>query len=156
LRKKPAKPLANNSAKPATQPSDDREGFTLPEDMANTNLAEDHDMGQRALDRVLDEVRQLKRGLSASTQNAGGYLVGVDLMTGSIIGLLRNKTLVSSMGIVNLDGLVNNVAIPRVTGGGTVYWLPEAARSRPANRHSASSRFPRIAWAQTHFTPSNS
>jgi HK97 family phage major capsid protein/HK97 family phage prohead protease len=104
----------------------DREGFTLPEDMANTNLAEDHDMGQRALDRVMDEVRQLKRGLSASTQNAGGYLVGVDLMTGSIIGLLRNKTLVSSMGIVNLDGLVNNVAIPRVTGGGTVYWLPEA------------------------------
>jgi hypothetical protein len=37
--------------------------------------------------------------LSASTQNAGGYLVGVDLLTGSIIGLLRNKTLVAGMGI---------------------------------------------------------
>jgi hypothetical protein len=34
LRRKPAKPLANNSAKLATIPWTYREGFTLPEDMA--------------------------------------------------------------------------------------------------------------------------
>ncbi len=79
------------------------------------------------MNRVLDEVRMLKRGLSAGVQNLGGYLIGTDLLTGSLIEYLRVRTVVSGMGIRNLDGLVNNVAIPRVTGTGTVYWLAEAA-----------------------------
>lgn len=110
---------------------DSREGFTLPEDMANSNVAEDHDLGKNALSRLFDEVLALRklhtRGLSASVQNAGGYLVGTDLLTGSIIQLLRNNAVVAMLGITNLDGLVNNVAIPRVTGGSTVYWLAEGA-----------------------------
>jgi HK97 family phage major capsid protein len=106
---------------------DTREGFTLPEDMSLSNMAEDNELDYRGMNRVMDEVRQLKRGLSASTQNAGGYLVGVDLLTGSIIELLRNNTVVATLGIRNLDGLVNNVGIPRVTGGGTVYWLAEGS-----------------------------
>jgi hypothetical protein len=32
-------------------------------------MAEDHDLDRRGMNRVMDEVRQLKRGLSASTQN---------------------------------------------------------------------------------------
>ncbi len=106
---------------------DAREGFTLPEDMAVSNMAEDHGLGSREMDRVLSEIRLLKRGLSASTQNLGGYLIGTDLLTGSLIEFLRVRTTVANMGITNLDGLVNNVAIPRVTGTGSVFWLAEGA-----------------------------
>jgi len=106
---------------------DNREGFTLPEDMSLSNMAEDQELGGAAMNRVLDEVRMLKRGLSAGVQNLGGYLIGTDLLTGSLIEYLRVRTVVANMGIRNLDGLVNNVAIPRVTGTGTVYWLAEGA-----------------------------
>lgn len=110
---------------------DNREGFTLPEDMGFSNMAEDYDLDSRGMERVLNEVRSLRqmhtRGLVAGTQNLGGYLIGTDLLTGSLIEYLRVKTTVTGMGIRQLDGLVNNVAIPRVTGTGTVYWLAEAA-----------------------------
>ncbi len=106
---------------------DSREGFTLPEDMSLANMQEDHDLNAGAMNRVLDEIRGLKRGLSAGVQNLGGYLIGTDLLTGSLIEYLRARTVVQGMGIRNLDGLVNNVAIPRVTGTGTVYWLAEGA-----------------------------
>ena len=106
---------------------DSREGFTLPEDMSQSSMAEDHDMDSRQMQRVMDEFRTLKRGLSASVQNLGGYLIGTDLLTGSLIEYLRVRTTVTNMGIRVLDGLVNNVAIPRVTGTGTVYWLAEGA-----------------------------
>jgi HK97 family phage major capsid protein/HK97 family phage prohead protease len=106
---------------------DNREGFTLPEDMSRSSMAEDHDLDSRAMDRIMGEFRTLKRGLQASVQNLGGYLIGTDLLTGSLIEYLRVKTTVANMGIRNLDGLVNNVAIPRVTGTGTVYWLAEGA-----------------------------
>jgi HK97 family phage major capsid protein/HK97 family phage prohead protease len=106
---------------------DNREGFTLPEDMSLGNMAEDNDLNSAAMNRVLDEVRLLKRGLSAGVQNLGGYLIGTDLLTGSLIEFLRVRTVVANMGITNLDGLVNNVAIPRVTGTGSVFWLAEGA-----------------------------
>ncbi len=106
---------------------DAREGFTLPEDMSQASMAEDHDMGAREMDRVMSEIRMLKRGLSASTENLGGYLIGTDLLTGSLIEFLRVRTTVANMGITNLDGLVNNVAIPRVTGTGSTFWLAEGA-----------------------------
>jgi HK97 family phage major capsid protein len=110
---------------------DTREGFTLPEDMSLANIAEDSDLDSRSMNKVLDEVRQLKqmytRGLSAGVQNLGGYLIGTDLLTGSLIEFLRVRTVVSNMGIRVLDGLVNNVAIPRVTGTGSVFWLAEGA-----------------------------
>ncbi len=106
---------------------DSREGFTLPEDMTRSSMAEDQDLDSRGMDRVLTELRAMKRGLQASVQNLGGYLIGTDLLTGSLIEYLRVRTTVANMGIRNLDGLVNNVAIPRVTGTGTVYWLAEGA-----------------------------
>lgn len=112
-----------------------RDGLTIPEDVLDGSFAEDKGISSREFDNVLRDISSLKvrTGLVASTQNVGGYLVGVDLMTGSIIELLRNKALVSQMGITNLSGLVNNVAIPRVLTGATVYWLPEAGSVTATN-----------------------
>ena len=106
---------------------DNREGYTLPEDMALSSMADDQELTSSSMNRIMDEFRTLKRGLSAGVQNLGGYLIGTDLLTGSLIEYLRVKTTVMNMGIRVLDGLVNNVAIPRVTGTGTTYWLAEAA-----------------------------
>jgi HK97 family phage major capsid protein/HK97 family phage prohead protease len=66
------------------------------------------------------------RALNVTNPSEGGYLVGTDVMVGSMIELLRNKTVVAGMGVTMLDGLVGNVAIPRATGGATAYWLAEA------------------------------
>lgn len=105
----------------------DHIGYTLPDDITASRFDEDHDLDTRALGNVRDELYRLNRNLAASTGSTGGYLVGVDLLTGSIIELLRNKALVMNLGPTLLGGLVNNVAIPRVITGSTVYWLAEGA-----------------------------
>lgn len=65
------------------------------------------------------------RALSASSATAGGFLVATDLLTGEYVDLLRNRPVVEKMGCRRLVGLVGNVAIPKLTGAATAYWLPE-------------------------------
>lgn len=67
-----------------------------------------------------------QRALNASTATAGGFTVGSTLQTGSMIELLRNRMALDKVNPTYLSGLVGNVAIPRVTGGATAYWLPES------------------------------
>lgn len=80
------------------------EGFIVPHDVA------------------MGEVRALNKTVGSE----GAYLVGTDVLVGSMIELLRNKTVVAGMGVTMLDGLTGNVAIPRVTGGATAYWASES------------------------------
>lgn len=68
-----------------------------------------------------------KRDLTAGTPSAGGYLVATDNLAGSFIDLLRNRTVVAKLGAVMLPGLVGNVTIPKLTAGGTAYWLTNEA-----------------------------
>lgn len=67
----------------------------------------------------------LTRGLNATTFSQGGALVQTDVLGSSLIELLRNRVMVRQLGARTLSGLQGNVAIPRQTGGGTAYWLPE-------------------------------
>ena len=76
-----------------------------------------------------DIVGGMKRALSAGDVTKGGYLVGTDVLVADMIELLRNKPLVAQMGAKTLSGLVGNVAIPRVTGGATAYWLSETGEA---------------------------
>ena len=66
-----------------------------------------------------------QRALSSGISTAGGYTVDSTLMVSDMIELLRNKCLVSQLGARTLSGLVGNIAIPRVAGGATAYWLAE-------------------------------
>lgn len=68
-----------------------------------------------------------KRALNATTATAGGFTVGTDVLGSSMIELLRNKMVFTSLGAQSLGGLQGNVAIPRHTGGATAYWLAEGA-----------------------------
>lgn len=68
-------------------------------------------------------VGQRDMGVGDSTK--GGYTVGTQVLTGSMIEILRNRPLVAQLGARTLSGLVGNIMIPRITGGATAYWLSE-------------------------------
>ena len=96
-------------------------GFFIPVDVTNSSLAESQDLGTEAIKAMTAAIKNLNQ----TTFSQGGALVGTNLLTGSIIELLRNKPLVSQMGAMTLTGLTGNVAIPRITGGASCYWLSE-------------------------------
>jgi len=68
---------------------------------------------------------QQQRDLTVNVATAGGFLVDTSLM--SMIELLRNSMIVVRMGAQSLDGLRGDMAFPKMTGGGTAYWLNEGA-----------------------------
>jgi len=105
------------------------DGFFIPEDVQRMSLQEAHGMGSNELTRQLDLVRQIAslqtRNLTAGNFTSAGALIGVDLLAGSLVELLRNKQFFASLGTTMLSGLMGNVAIPRQSGGATAYWLAE-------------------------------
>ena len=65
------------------------------------------------------------RTLTVGSATAGGNLVATDLLSGSFIDMLRNAMVINGLGVRYLSGLVGNIAIPKQTGGGTLYWVTE-------------------------------
>lgn len=55
----------------------------------------------------------------------GGNLVATNLLAGSFIEVLRNKSRVMGLGATVLSGLVGNVDIPRRISASTAYWVGE-------------------------------
>ncbi len=70
----------------------------------------------RAIQEILKE-RVLTQAV------AGASVIAEDLLAGSFIDLLRNRMILSALGSTMLAGLDGDVAIPRLTGGGTAFWL---------------------------------
>jgi len=66
-----------------------------------------------------------RRDLNVTTATAGGNLVATELLGGSFIDALRNAMVIDKMGTRMLTGLVGNIAIPRLSGTGTAYWVAE-------------------------------
>lgn len=67
-----------------------------------------------------------QRDINVTTDSAGGYTVGTDLLAANFIELLRNKMIVRQAGATMLTGLVGDVAIPSLSGGATAYWVAES------------------------------
>lgn len=65
------------------------------------------------------------RTLIAGTSSQGGYAVGTDLMSGSFIDMLRNRSVAFRLGARSMTGLVGNVQIPKQATGGSVAWIGE-------------------------------
>lgn len=63
--------------------------------------------------------------LIKATATKGGNVVATELLSGSFIDLLRNAMVLSKLGVVNLAGLVGDIAIPKQTGAATAYWVAE-------------------------------
>jgi HK97 family phage major capsid protein/HK97 family phage prohead protease len=68
---------------------------------------------------------QLRTAYNTNSPSLGGNLVPINLLSSSFIDLLRNKAGVMIAGAVMLSGLTGNVAIPRQSGTGTIYWVSE-------------------------------
>jgi HK97 family phage major capsid protein len=66
-----------------------------------------------------------QRDMTVGSNSAGGYSVATDLQAGSFIDLLRNKMVAQRLGAQSLNGLQGNIAIPKLTGGATAYWVAE-------------------------------
>lgn len=107
----------------------DARGFFIPSDVAGADLAETNGLGAGKREDIAEAVRGLiqlqKRTLTASVGTAGGFLIGTDVLLGSMIDLLRNQTLVAQKGATMMGGLVGNLVIPKQAGGGSAYWLGE-------------------------------
>ncbi|MET0154733.1 MAG: phage major capsid protein [Rickettsiales bacterium] len=68
-----------------------------------------------------------RRDLSASGAGTGAELVGTDHLAESFIDALRGKMLLTQLGAVYLNGLIGDVSIPKLSGGGTAYWVEEGS-----------------------------
>lgn len=66
-----------------------------------------------------------KRDLTVGAPTAGGNLVATELLSGSFIDLLRNAMVIDRMGVRMITGLVGQIAIPKMTGAATAYWVAE-------------------------------
>jgi HK97 family phage major capsid protein len=67
-----------------------------------------------------------------------------------MIDLLRNKMVLPGMGMQMLSGLVGNIAIPKVTGGATAFWVAESGSPTPADQAFAQvAMSPKTLAAQT-------
>ena len=67
------------------------------------------------------EVQQ--RDMLVATAANGGNMVATNLRPQDFIGLLRNRTLATQLGVRTLSGLVGNADITKQTAGATAYWL---------------------------------
>lgn len=67
----------------------------------------------------------LRRDLTVGAPSAGGNLVGTNLLVGSFIELFRNRLALANAGVTVLNGLTDNIAIPRQTSSATAYWIGE-------------------------------
>lgn len=69
----------------------------------------------------------MTRDLNVTTATAGGNVVATDLMSGSFIDMLSNKSMMMQPGMATvLKDLNGNLAIPRQTGGAAAYWVAES------------------------------
>ncbi len=104
------------------------QGFFIPHDIASRGFAESKGLDRASALRLALSIAAMEsRALSAGVATAGGYTVGTEVLTGSLIELLRNKALVAQLGAQNLSGLIGDISIPRHTGGATTYWLDETS-----------------------------
>ena len=71
------------------------------------------------------QARMGRRDMTSAGASGSQYLVSTDNLAGSFIDLLRNDSVVLSLGATRLTGLVGNITIPRMTAGGTAYWLTD-------------------------------
>ena len=69
----------------------------------------------------------MKRDQVVGTDSKGGYLVETELRDQDYIDRLKKDLVVGQLGATILDGLVGNVAIPRMASGSTAYWVDEGS-----------------------------
>ena len=99
--------------------------FTIPSDVTRASV-EKRSFGEYARSQR-KQAQLAKRDMSVGNLSAGGYLVGTEHQPENFIDLLRSKMLVTQLGARVISGLNGNIAIPKLTGGITGYWVTEGS-----------------------------
>lgn len=73
------------------------------------------------------DVLSHKRDLNVTTAADGGNTVATNLLAQDFIELLRNAMVLPGMGARLMTGLIGNIAIPRLSGAATAYWVNESS-----------------------------
>ena len=73
----------------------------------------------------VDILYHANRDLIVATSTMGGYTVGTDMLGGSFVDLLRNKTRLVQAGATLLSDLQGVVAVPTKAASATAYWVAE-------------------------------
>lgn len=73
--------------------------------------------------RAVQEIKAILAARVLTQVVAGASVIAEDLLASSFIDLLRNRMILAALGVTMLPGLDGDVAIPRLTGGGTAFWL---------------------------------
>lgn len=73
----------------------------------------------------VDVLHHAQRDLIVATSTMGGYTVGTDMMGGSFLDILRNRTMLVRAGATVLSDLQGVVAIPTKAAAATAYWVAE-------------------------------
>ena len=102
-------------------------GIMIPFEVLRRDLLADLVPGrtERGIRGLTERQLLLKRDMVVGTDASGGYLVATDLLASSFIEILRNRMMTRQLGAITLGGLVGDVAIPKQTGGATMYWVAE-------------------------------
>lgn len=74
---------------------------------------------------ILIPFEVLNRGLTVGSPTGGGHTVATNLLAKNFIELLRPVSIVSNLGATYLSGLSGKVAVPRLTGTSSAYWVAE-------------------------------
>jgi len=74
----------------------------------------------------------MQRDQTVASATGGGNLVGTNLLASEYIDLPRNMYLADKIGVRIMGGLVGNIAIPKLTGAGTVSWVGESTAASEA------------------------
>ncbi len=93
-------------------------GLIIPNDIL---LYQNYDAGRDW--RAVRAIQELMQTRVLTQAVAGASMIAEDLLDGSFIDLLRNRMILSALGVTMLNGLDGDVAIPRLSGGGTHFWL---------------------------------
>jgi HK97 family phage major capsid protein/HK97 family phage prohead protease len=75
--------------------------------------------------RDLTDTDFMAIGTGGTPSSTGAKIVPDTYLAGSFIEMLRNQSVVMSLGATRLSNLTGNITIPRQTGSSTAYWLAD-------------------------------
>lgn len=75
--------------------------------------------------RDLTDTDFMAIGAGGTPPSTGAKIVPDTYLAGSFIEMLRNQSVVMSLGATRLSNLTGNITIPRQTGSSTAYWLAD-------------------------------
>jgi HK97 family phage major capsid protein len=73
---------------------------------------------------VLIPLEALSTGKRAVTDSAAGAgLIGTDLMAGDFVSMIRDASMIASLGARIMPGLIGDASLPRMTAGASAHWF---------------------------------